>query len=70
MSWFTAIIVVLVAIIYIVALIIVWMRENDEDDANDALFLEAKKKIRDEYFRSLRLSEEFNNMKTKMDWHD
>ena len=67
MSWMTIIIAVFVAIVFLVANVLVRIQEGHDED--DQLYYEAQRKLKSEYYRSLRLSESLEAMKNDMDWH-
>ena len=67
MSWFTVGMIVIGALIFLIALLLV--RVNEGFDEDEMLYIEARRKLKSEYYRSLRLNEQMKVLKTEMDWH-
>ena len=54
MSIYTLIIAIVVAIVFLIALYIVRVKEGHDED--DQLFKESQRKLKSEYYRSMRLN--------------
>ena len=67
MSWLTAGLIVIAAMIILIVLLSVKVKEGFDED--EMLYIEAKRKLKSEYLRSLRLSERMIDLKDSMDWY-
>ena len=67
MDWFVVIGIVVVALIFVIALLLVKVQEGFDED--EMLYIESKRRIKSEYYRSLRLDRQMKDLKEGMNWH-